>query len=385
MLHYGVLPSLNDFVTYIQHKVCLPLHQSCLDGAELLRTASYLDVDYDAISQSLKLNSFHHASPPSGWTEDMSRVTSSATLEVGVLAPEMATDPESLSLGGFIATLGKDEKPSKSWSTVPNSLSNFHSTHALLISIKAPSLPTSTDSTYAAAFLHPTGLHPLLRLSFPSAPTPPNKECKLHTYCTLPSSIFVDQYALQQSNVLSSKNLRVMRSLFGETDLEAPEWVIQKWGSVMLLEISPNCHFGQLECGKWQTGSWHADIPLHLRYLQSVQDGINAVKIPWPIVFWACPAEEGTKMTNNPFDRTNLGYDGLFGPRTMFYHLTPQLAAGGNGTKTRLDEVLEVPVLNSDMVYNVELGTAMIVLLGVLWILGKLFKVLPKRGKRKER
>ena len=75
-------------------------------------------------------------------------------------------------------------------------------------------------------------------------------------------------------------------------------------------------------------------------------------------------------MNNNPFDRVNLGYDGLFGPRTMFYHLQPT-----NQAKSLVEE-LKVPVLNMDgtNVGWVSYGTVMIVLLGfswVCWILGR--------------
>ena len=75
-------------------------------------------------------------------------------------------------------------------------------------------------------------------------------------------------------------------------------------------------------------------------------------------------------MNNNPFDRVSLGYDGLFGPRTMFYHLQPT-----NKAEFLLEE-LKVPVLNTDgpHVGWVDYGTVMIVLLGfswVCWILGR--------------
>ena len=69
-------------------------------------------------------------------------------------------------------------------------------------------------------------------------------------------------------------------------------------------------------------------------------------------------------MNTNPFDRVNLGYDGLFGPRTMFYHLQP--ASGGD---TLLEEI-QVPVLDlegSKMKW-VEPGTVTTVVLGFLWV-----------------
>ena len=69
-------------------------------------------------------------------------------------------------------------------------------------------------------------------------------------------------------------------------------------------------------------------------------------------------------MNTNPFDRVNLGYDGLFGPRTMFYHLQP--ASGGEF----LLEDIRLPVLDlrgSTMKW-VESGTVLMVSLGFLWV-----------------
>ena len=79
------------------------------------------------------------------------------------------------------------------------------------------------------------------------------------------------------------------------------------------------------------------------------------------------------RMGSNPFDRVNLGYDGLFGPRTMFYHLNP--AEDTNGT---LVEEIKVPVLDLDKVNQVEIGTVAIVTLGVSWVLWCLFEGLRK-------
>ena len=86
-------------------------------------------------------------------------------------------------------------------------------------------------------------------------------------------------------------------------------------------------------------------------------------------MFWACTAEEGTKFPVNPFDRVNLGYDGLFGARTMFYHLDPLVRDGG-----KLISTLEVPVLNTEAVGSqwVESGTVVVVLLGWLWVVWKM-------------
>ena len=223
-----------------------------------------------------------------------------------------------------------------------------------------------TKSTYFASFVSPTGLHPTLRLTFPSSSiTPRIDTCALHAYLTLPSIVFPDKYQLSAPLFLASKNLRSIRSISGETDLEAPEWAITKWGSAMLVELAPPS-----KKALTMESLWHADIPLHLRYLSPSQSGVAKTNLPWPVVFWACTADEGSKMSVNPFDRVNMGYDGLFGPKTMFYHLTPSKNLSAMNDTLVLS--LDVPTLNLEKSTWVESGTMIVVALGLVWILGKL-------------
>ena len=163
-----------------------------------------------------------------------------------------------------------------------------------------------------------------MKVTLPADLTRPNADnCKLHAYLTLPSYLFPDKYQLSSSLFLASKNLDSLVVVDGYTDLEAPDWAASKWGSAMLLSLAPPSS---------TIGNWTAEIPLHLRYLAPNAAGQEPISVPWPVIFWACTAESGTKMSVNPFDRVNLGYDGLFGARTMFYHLSPQ--------KPSIDEVL---------------------------------------------
>lgn len=182
----------------------------------------------------------------------------------------------------------------------------------------------------------------------------------LHTYLTLPSALFPDKYQLSSPNFLASNNIQSLRALSGETDLEAPAWAVPRWGSTMLLELAaPSPVNGR---------KWSASVPLHLRYLlPSPKDEFSShsdrerVSMPSPAVFWACPTDEGTKMSNNPFDRTNLGYDGLFGTRTMFYHLLPS----SNGS---LEQSVSVPVLDLERTGWVESGSVGVIMAGFIWI-----------------
>lgn len=215
----------------------------------------------------------------------------------------------------------------------------------------------------------------LQRPSLERPPAPEDATCALHTYLTLPSSVFGDQYQLGTTDplFLESHNLAALRAHAGEMDLEAPDWAVQRWGSTWLFELAkPTVDESD------KTSNWTATIPLHLRYLPPSETGYRTAQVPWPVVFWACTAEDGTKMGTNPFDRTNLGWDGLFGPRTMFYQLHPESG--------RLVEEIKVPVLKLKQgeslfkAQNIELGTSLVVLLGFLWVLWRLVQVALSRS-----
>lgn len=241
--------------------------------------------------------------------------------------------------------------------------------------------PLPDDAMYSVSFPHPTGLHPTMTLSLsPSSlnppPAPADAACALHTYLTLPSLIFGDKYQLSTTDplFLNSHHLAALRAVFGETDLEAPDWAVGPWGSNWLFELATpeGSEKGQEE--------WNVTIPLHLRYLRPSKSGYRTAEVPWPVVFWACTAEGGTKMGINPFDRVNLGWEGLFGPKTMFYQIHP--SSGGGDTGSRLVAKIEVPVLqlNEKGIFantkTIELGTVIVILLGFGWVLWKLGVVL---------
>ena len=91
-------------------------------------------------------------------------------------------------------------------------------------------------------------------------------------------------------------------------------------------------------------------------------------------------------MNTNPFDRVNLGYDGLFGPRTMFYHLQP-----ASGRESMLEEI-QVPVLEQEVskMKWVEYGTVAVVVFGFFWVCLQSLAVVRgslgrKGGRRKKR
>lgn len=301
------------------------------------KTAAYVDYDYDAISHALNVAILWDS--PSGLPAE--KLDTEDRLEVGILSTEQATEPEEISLGGYLTVVGEDDEPSAT-------LFSFPTRHH--------ALPPTDQTKFYASFQSPTGLHPKMDIVFPQRDlNPPKDGCALHAYYTLPSFVFFDRYQFSDPLFLASQNLVALRSLSGEEDLEAPDWAVKQWGSAALFELA------QPTLGTTDNGNWTVTIPMHLRYVNASRTGsIESLPLAQPIVFWACDAEESSKMATNPFDRTNLGYDGLFG-KAMFYHVP---AAGGAVTS------LDVPAM--DDATWVPLGTAIAALLGFGWVLWKL-------------
>lgn len=256
--------------------------------------------------------------------------------------------------------LGENDKPAAT-------LFSFPSRHH-------PSL-----STFFSGFKLPTGLHPTLRLQLSSVDPPKGREeegeCTLHTYLTLPRHIFADRYQLSDPLFLSSKNISNVHYISEPIDLEAPSYSLSSWGSSVLLSLSPT--------------SAHAEIPLHLRYLKPNEEGHQDIEVPVPAVFWACKSVSEEPYAGNPFDRVNLGYEGLFGERTVFYHLSPEEALANNegislakalGGRQRMMRHVRVPVLDSQGTKWIETGTAGVVVLGFLWVCWCLYGVWKKSG-----
>ncbi|KAF7879215.1 hypothetical protein EAF04_000412 [Stromatinia cepivora] len=348
--YYQPLEDLTNLVEYIQQKICNAPDKECLRRANSLSYASSVDIDFDTISHALNIVAYWE---PQSWDPEITNAASKDRVEVGILSVETPLQPEELSLAGFLTVVGEDSKPSPT-------LFSFPARHH------------STDTFFTSSFMAPSGLHPTLQLLLSSSQPPVlDRECSLHTHLTSPRTIFPDKYQLSDPLFLASKNLKALRHISSPVDLEAPDYAMNIWGSSLLLELAP----------PESTQSFTAEIPLHLRYLSPTNntDGYTSIEIPHPVVFWACTADEGSKFSVNPFDRVNLGYDGLFGPQTMFYHVSPVAVPDG-----RLMNAVNVPVLDLNKSNWVEVGTASVVLLGFLWIVWCLFGVWRKEGYSKE-
>ncbi|KAK0673915.1 PIG-X [Cercophora samala] len=354
---YQPLPSLKAFTTFAKSLLCPPgSPSSCSSRLTSLNSASQLDLSYDTISHTLRLTSLWPYAPQS---LSASLLSPSIRTEIGIIstASPKTLEPHEIGISGLLTVLGQSTAPSPT-------LFSFPSRHR------------DSSSSFHAHFLPPTGLHPVLQLTI-SSPNPPSKSptkdtCRLHGYFTLPKSIFPDRHQLNDPLFLASKNLSSVRYITPGIDLEAPEYVTTPWGSSLLLELSPPST--TTTTGK----AWTAEIPLHLRYLSPSLTGYRTAEVPYPALFWACTAEEGTKFPSNPFEKDKVGYDGLFGERTVFWHLNPTPADG------KLVNTVKVPVLDLEKAGWVGAVTGGVVVLGFAWVVVKLLGVVLSSGKRVE-
>lgn len=313
--------------------------------------------------------------------------------EVGILSDDRprTLEPHEVGMSGLLTVLGQDSKPSPTMFT-------FAARHR------------AAESAFSARFLSPTGLHPTLQLrltsNLPPPSSPPDATCTLHAYLTLPRGVFADKYQLADPLFLASKNLSALRHTTQPVDLEAPAYALDLWGSAILLDLAPprpakrqgqddgeeEEEGGGGEQGEQEPEEWTAEIPLHLRYQTPASGGYARLDVPYPAVFWACapddehdPAPAGAN--HGPFDRVQLGYDSLFGPRTVFWHVEPRPAltngklwSSSSSSSGLLINSVRVPVLDLDRAQWVGAGTAAAVLAGFAWVVWKLVGVYLREG-----
>ncbi|KAK3302524.1 PIG-X [Chaetomium strumarium] len=358
--YFQALDSLSHFIDYAKINLCPENDTSCSTRLDSLIRASSLDISYDAAQHVIRLTALwpYQRQPVHATSRPQYRT------EVGILSVDKPKTLEAHEVGisGLLTVLGQDSKPSPT-------MFSFASRHR------------DARSSFSARFLTPTGLHPTLQLLLssnqPPSSSPPHDDdgdtrCSPYAYLTLPRIVFADKYQLSDPLYLTSKNLTALRYITQPVDLEAPEYVMQQWGSAVLVELSPppSPRGSSMQ-------QWTAEIPLHLRYLTPAQGGYSTIDVPYPVVFWACEADEGTEFPPNPFEKANLGYDGLFNAGTVFWHVKPQPA---DSSSRLLVSSVRVPVLDLGKASWVNTGTAVAVMLGFVWVVWKLVAVYLRGG-----
>ena len=229
------------------------------------------------------------------------------------------------------------------------------------------------DNSFKCAYQQPTGHHPKLQIDIKPTKAP-RDECSLHAHFVVPQPFFVDPYQLADDSIMKSMGIRHVRSIIGETDLEAPVWTKSKWGAAVVVDIETR--------GK-ESRSLKVEMPLHLRYMVPLEDEERTkASMPWPVLFWACTEDEceciskpsivylltsfvGEEESKRPFDRKALGYEDQFSPNTVYHHLRAE-SDGGPGS---LKSMAEIPILDLKHSGMIELGTTAVITIGFLALL----------------
>ncbi|KAK9476687.1 PIG-X [Lipomyces japonicus] len=307
-------------------------------------------------------------------------------VEVGLLGKLNDDENGELTFGGIIAVVGENGQ----W--VPT-LFDFSPRHRSLAH------PAVIDSHFRL----PYGLHPKHVTTIKGDLTPPRSDpivfadeeiagefanghveyekvdCKLYAYYTLPNFIFVDKYQISDLADAKAGGVNRVVGIWGETDLEIPVWIVDKWGSSMLLELVDP--LPPASSGLPQT--LELEIPMHSRYeVPGWNQSVVKHDMPWPNVFWACSGAIESELSLNPFDSKALGHERFFSEGTTFHYLTPNLSISrpGTGQQPNLKTTLDIPVVPLETYKYVQPWTVAVIVLGCLWIFYKTFLNFKKDG-----
>lgn len=118
---YYHLGSIDQYIgVHVLERLCASkpadLH-ACKEQVQELENASYIDIDFDAIGHAFVFTAFWNPDrlkilPGQRDKRPIKKVKPEDTIEVGVLQSEKATEPEELSLGGYLTVIGETDHPS---------------------------------------------------------------------------------------------------------------------------------------------------------------------------------------------------------------------------------------------------------------------------------
>ena len=159
---YFHLSGVDQYIgVHILERLCegklFRLHD-CKNQIQELENASYIDVDFDAISHALVFTAFWNPNRPQIMPTQrdkrpIKKLDSSDTIEVGVLQSEKANEPEELSMGGYLTLIEEQDRPSMIyflklyWCTT-----NDNRTDTVFLPITPPYSATGTANLLSCLF-----------------------------------------------------------------------------------------------------------------------------------------------------------------------------------------------------------------------------------------
>lgn len=280
---FGVAVSSDQFVISVNalyyHSATVPRITSF--PVDLPQDWANVDLTYDGLEEKLIVKSTSSISAFSATSVDSS-------IEVGLFKiDDNISSADDLVLTGIRVLL----EPHQAEKSLHKTLFHVKPRHRYL-------------ESQAETTVRPSGLHPVVETRFSQVVEPSDvdvDECKLYYYINLNRSLFVDKYQLGPDFQLVG--------LFGNSDLELPEYKIADWGTEVLLEA---------------VGLKDLDLTLHSRYQLPQTSESTDVTLEKPIVFYACNvAEDEYLLVNSPFDNKGAiggSYENFFTNDTVFYH-----------------------------------------------------------------
>nr|Q751U2.3 RecName: Full=Protein PBN1 [Eremothecium gossypii ATCC 10895] len=245
--------------------------------------------------------------------------TDEAKVETGVFYPEIS-DGADVSLSGFRCTWLRDG--SGRTDTCQKTLLMYKPAHVHM-----------PEPAVGIELVQPVTLHPVIEVDLSSV-SASGPACAHHVFLQLPAQLFVDKF--QQPPEL----------LFGEDDLELPEYKVEAWGSEVIYALEP----GRVN-----------RVQLHSRYARPGPGRRYEVVPLRPYVFEACDTGSAD-IAENPFYSKGMGFEAYFTADTVFKHRN----------STRLN--IPVPRGNSNDFPSIQYVTVLSILFSVLYISYCLFR-----------
>lgn len=211
------------------------------------------------------------------------------------------------------------------------------------------------NKTAKVSISEPYGLHPELVLQINGEP--PGPKCRLFAQVDLALNLFLDQYQLDDLPRMMPASKLV--ALWGEKDLEIPEWQVSvPSSSLFQLYDSANATYR---------------LPLHTRYVLPTNsmsvDGI----IGAPYLFWACQNVNSERLLEHLPPRETIGIDSVFPLDETSLHIW----------KTN-SVAYRIPAISDEAEVFVGKCTTLVVLLGAGCIIASvLFTLLRQKRKLK--
>ncbi|CDO92690.1 unnamed protein product [Kluyveromyces dobzhanskii CBS 2104] len=200
-----------------------------------------------------------------------------------------------------------------------------------LFYLKQIHVDRSLPGSVPLSLLEPVNLHPTVSIDLRSQRA--KHGCEYYVFFNLPKYLFIDQF--QSSPTF----------LFGEHDLELPEYKLSGFGSISLFTLKPGME---------------NNITLNSRYVKPAESGSGYFETTFaPQVFCACDTPLDLTY-RSPFYTEKTGYERYFTDNTRYYFL--------NSTQLSI----KIPQLDSSDNPHIQLVTMGLIIISVLYLFKKL-------------